>query len=736
MGWFDEQIKQRIKTDDEAFADAFASMAGVVMGRGAESAQANDRQKTKNAVGEILKFYRVKSAELPDELQDINEQLEYLLRPSGVMRRVVNLKGDWYRDAVGAFLGTLKTGGVVALLPHGLSGYAFFDHQSGKAVKLNRQTALLLETEAICFYKPLPLKKLKIRDLLLYIAQILSPADYAMVGIATLAVTLIGLLGPKLNSIIFSNVVESGDMRLFLAVAVMLAAIGIAGLLAGTVKTILQERLQTKTGTAVQAAAMMRVLSLPAEFFKDYSAGNLSSRTQSINSLCTMLSSAILTTGLTSVFSLVYITQIFAYAPALAVPAISITLATVLFTLLSTWAQMKRSRQTMELSARESGLIYSFINGVQKLKLSGAEKRAFSRWAALYRQKASLTYDPPVFLKLNTVISTGISLVGAIVLYDTAVRSGVSVADYFAFNAAYGMVSGAFLSLSGIALTAANIKPVAEMVKPILETVPEIAAGKKVLTRISGGIELNNISFRYAEGMPLIVDNLSLKIRPGQYVALVGKTGCGKSTLMRLLLGFETPQKGAIYYDGKDLSTVDLKSLRRRIGVVMQNGKLFSGDIFSNITISAPWLTMDEAWEAAELSGIADDIRDMPMGMNTMISEGSGGVSGGQRQRLMIARAVAPKPRILMFDEATSALDNLTQKTVADSLANLKCTRIVIAHRLSTIRECDRIIVLDAGRVIEDGSYDELIQKDGYFAELVARQRLDDTQFVGKTTLF
>ncbi len=736
MGWFDEQIKQRIKTDEEAFADAFASMAGVVMGRGAQSAQADDRQKTKNAVDEILKFYRVKSTELPDELQDINEQLEYLLRPSGVMRRVVNLEGDWYRDAVGAFLGTLKTGGVVALLPHGLSGYAFFDHQSGKAVKLNRQTALLLETEAICFYKPLPLKKLGIRDLLLYIVQILSPADYAMVGIATLAVTLIGLLGPKLNNIIFSNVIESGDMRLFLAVTVMLAATGVAGLLAGTVKTILQERLQTKTGMAVQAAAMMRVLSLPAEFFKDYSAGNLSSRTQSINSLCVMLSSAILTTGLTSVFSLVYITQIFAYAPALAVPAITITLATVLFTLLSTWAQMKRSKQTMELSARESGLIYSFINGVQKLKLSGAEKRAFSRWAALYRQKASLTYDPPVFLKLNTVISTGISLVGAIVLYDTAVRSGVSVADYFAFNAAYGMVSGAFLSLSGIALTAANIRPVAEMVKPILETVPEIAAGKKVLTRISGGIELNNVSFRYAEGMPLIVDNLSLKIRPGQYVALVGKTGCGKSTLMRLLLGFETPLKGAIYYDGKDLSTVDLKSLRRRIGVVMQNGKLFSGDIFSNITISAPWLTMEEAWEAAELSGIANDIRDMPMGMNTMISEGSGGVSGGQRQRLMIARAVAPKPRILMFDEATSALDNLTQKTVADSLANLKCTRIVIAHRLSTIRECDRIIVLNAGRVIEDGSYDELIQKDGYFAELVARQRLDDTQFVGKTTLF
>ncbi|QOX63010.1 NHLP bacteriocin export ABC transporter permease/ATPase subunit [Anoxybacterium hadale] len=736
MGWFDEQIKQRIQADEDAFSEAFSSMAGAVMGRSMERLLSDDRQKTKNAMDEILKFYRIKSVELPDELTDINEQLEYLLRPSGVMRRMVHLEGAWYRNAVGAFLGTLKAGGVVALLPQGLSGYAFFDHANGKTVKLNRETAAMLEMEAICFYKPLPLKKLSIRDLLVYIAQTLSAADYALAGIATLAVTLIGMLGPKLNNIIFSSVITKGDLRLFTAVTVMLAATGISFLLMSTVKSIVIERMQTKTGTAVQAAAMMRVLSLPAEFFKEYSAGELSARTQSINTLCSMLGGAILTTGLTSVFSLAYLAQIFTYAPALIMPAITITLATVLFTLLSTLMQMKHSQQMMKLSAKESGLIYSFVSGVQKLKLSGAEKRAFAQWAALYRQKASLTYDPPMFLKLNAVITTGISLVGNIALYYAAVKSGVSVADYFAFNVAYGMVSGAFLSLSSIAITAANIKPVLELVKPILETVPEVSIGKKVLTRISGGIELNNVSFRYSESMPLIVDNLSLKIRPGQYVALVGKTGCGKSTLMRLMLGFEIPQKGAVYYDGRDLATVDLKSLRRRIGVVMQNGKLFSGDIFSNITISAPWLSMKEAWEAAERSGIADDIRNMPMGMHTMLSEGSGGVSGGQRQRLMIARAVAPKPRILMFDEATSALDNLTQKTVADSLASLKCTRIVIAHRLSTIKECDRIIVLDAGRVIEDGSYDELIERNGSFAELVARQRLDDSEFVGKTTLF
>ena len=222
-----------------------------------------------------------------------------------------------------------------------------------------------------------------------------------------------------------------------------------------------------------------------------------------------------------------------------------------------------------------------------------------------------------------------------------------------------------------------------------------------------------------------VIDNLSLKIKPGQYVAIVGATGCGKSTLLRIMLGFEKPQKGAVYYDGKNLENLDLKSLRRKIGVVMQTGGLFQGDIFSNITISAPQLSMNEAWEAAQMAGIAEDIRRMPMGMHTIISEGSGGISGGQKQRLMIARAIAPKPKILMFDEATSALDNLTQKIVSESLDRLKCTRIVIAHRLSTIRHCDRIIVLEKGQIVEDGTYEELIQKNGFFAELVERQRVD-----------
>ena len=238
-------------------------------------------------------------------------------------------------------------------------------------------------------------------------------------------------------------------------------------------------------------------------------------------------------------------------------------------------------------------------------------------------------------------------------------------------------------------------------------------------------VELNNVSFRYNDSMPNVIDDLTIKIRSGQYVGVVGKTGCGKSTLVRLLLGFEKPQKGAIYYDGRDMQSLDPKSLRHNIGTVMQNGKLLHGSIFDNISISKPDLTLDEAWEAAELAGIADDIREMPMGMQTMICEGSGGISGGQKQRIMIARAIAPKPKILILDEATSALDNITQKKISYSLDSLKCTRIVIAHRLSTIRHCDRIIVLEGGKIVEDGTYEELIGQGGFFAELVERQRVD-----------
>ncbi len=727
MGWFDEQIRNRKHNDDEAFAEAFANMASAITKKRIEASLNNDRAVTKDAIDEILKYYHVKSREVPDGISDVNEHLEYLMRPYGIMRRTVKLEDGWYRNAIGAMLGVLsESGRVVALIPTGLSGYSYFDYETGKRKKINRKNQHLFEEEAIAFYKPFPLKKLSLGSLAAYIVRTLSVSDFVMIALATLALSLIGMISPMISKLLFGKVLQSESMRLLASITFFSICVSISTLLITAVKNMITMRIETKLNISVDAATMMRVMSLPADFFKQYSSGELSSRVSQVNVLCKMLASTVLTTGLSSVFSLIYISQIFVYAPTLVVPALIIILVTVVFSLVSSFVQMKLSERRMELAGKENGMTYALFTGIQKIKLAGAEKRTFARWGNLYAESARLEYRPPVFIELNSVISLAISLAGTIVMYNMAIRSGISVADYYAFNTAYGMVSGAFTALAGIALTVSQIKPILNMVKPFFDTVPEVSDGKQVLTRLSGGIELNNVSFRYDENMPLVVDNLSLKIRPGQYVAIVGKTGCGKSTLLRLLLGFEQPQKGAIYYDGKDLERIDLRSLRRRIGVVMQNGKLFQGDIYSNIVISAPWLTQQDAWEAAELAGIADDIRKMPMGMNTMISEGSGGISGGQRQRLMIARAIAPKPKILMFDEATSALDNLTQKKVSEALGSLKCTRIVIAHRLSTIKQCDRIIVLDRGKIIEDGKYDELIAKNGFFAELVARQRLDE----------
>ena len=726
MGWFDEQIRARKESDRAVFEDSFLQMAGAVMGKRMSEALNDDRQVAADAIGEILKYYHVTPQEVPETIKDMNEVLEFLLRPYGIMRRNVTLDDGWYKDAVGAMLATRKDdGSVVALIPYGLNNYRFYDRKTGKKVRLNSRTQKLIEPDAIAFYKPFPLQKMTMVNLVQYIIQQITPADLVMLVCTMLIVMLIGMLTPKLNNYLFSTVLDSGSLRVLMGTAIFMLCVTFSSILFGSVQALISTRISMKLSLNVEAATMMRILSLPADFFKQYSAGELSNRSQYLSSLCNQIVSLALSTGLTSLFSLMYITQIFIYAPSLVVPALLITLLTLIVSILQMLISLRIARKKMLLGSKESGLSYQLISGIQKIRLSGAEQRAFAKWGKLYAEEAELEYNPPLFLKLSSVITLAVSLIGTIVMYFFAVKGGVTVAQYYAFNSAYGMVNSAFMALTGIAAGVAQIKPILEMVKPIMEAEPEVAEDKLVLTRLSGSIELNNVTFRYTENMPPVLDDLSLKIRPGQYVAIVGKTGCGKSTLMRIMLGFETPQKGAVYYDGRDLKKIDLKSLRRRIGAVLQNGKMFTGDIFSNITISAPWLTLDDAWEAAEIAGMAEDIRRMPMGMHTLISEGQGGVSGGQRQRLLIARAVAPKPKILMFDEATSALDNVTQKQVSEALDRMKCTRIVIAHRLSTILQCDRIIVLDHGKIIEDGSYEELIALNGAFAELVARQRLD-----------
>lgn len=725
MGWFNDQIQDRKIKDDEALENAFANIVSAVLGKRSIGIT-DDREIVQDAVEDILKYFHLSAGEIPDDITKKEEQLEFLLRPHGIMTRRVELTDGWYKDCAGPLLGVNAVdGSAVALIPGRFGGYYYTDTVSGKRVKLNKKTAENIGLEAVCFYKPFPLRPMDLSDFFRFIIEAVPVSTAAAALAASVAVMLVGMLVPKISFIVMDKVVTSSSLQLLLSITAFSVCLTVSKVMFSAIESMLNSKISTLLELKTEAATMSRVMALPASFFKNYSSGQLSCKMSYMNSLCSMLYNSVFSTSLTSLLSLVYITQIFKYAPALVAPALIIILVTLSFTVITTLSQMKYTRRQMDILGKENGMTYAMITGVQKIKLAGAEKRMFSRWLDLYAQETRLTYGKPVFLRLNGVVNAAISLAGTIALYFFAVESGVSMAEFNAFNASYGMISGAFLSLAGVATTIAGIKPVIDEIKPIMDAQPEISEGRRIVTKVSGNIELSNVSFRYTENMPNVIDNLSLQIKSGQYVALVGATGCGKSTLVRLILGFEKPQKGSIYFDRQDIERLDLKSLRSKIGVVMQNGKLFYGDIFSNITISAPWLTLDDAWAAAETAGIADDIRAMPMGMHTIVSEGQGGFSGGQKQRLMIARAIAPKPKILIFDEATSALDNITQKKVSDALDGLKCTRIVIAHRLSTIRQCDRILVLDKGKIIEDGTYDELIEDNGYFAELVERQRID-----------
>lgn len=721
---FDDQINARKENDCQLFEGAFCDLASI-LGLDNRTHYSQDMEKAAlDVLAEIISLLGAKVPEVPDSITDINDRFEYMLRPTGIMRRRVEFTGYWWKDASGVMLGSLVHGEAIAIVPLKYGGYAYKHPQTSQMIRINKSTAQNISPDAFCFYQPLPAKKLNLLDVGRFMLKTISQADILFVMGVSLSVSLLGMFMPFMNKQIFDSIIPSGTKSDILPIAALLigAAIGIT--LFSLTRSIILTRFRDKINLAVQSAFMMRLMSLPTNFFNEYSSGEISSRLLSITNLCNMLTNAVLTTGLTALFSFVFIFQMGIYAPALVVPGLTVLLVMLVFSVATALLQLKISRKQMKISAKLTGLVYALFSGVQKIKLAGAEKRAFAKWAAVYKEEGKLLYNPPLFLRANSPISLLIAMSGTLILYYFAGISGISPANYLAFNVAYGSVSAAILALSGIAMTAANIKPLLEMVQPIFETVPEYNENKKSVTTLSGSIEVNNLTFRYTEDGPPILDNLNFKVRSGEYIAVVGKTGCGKSTLMRVLLGFEKPETGAVYYDGRDLETLDLRSVRQSIGTALQNGKLFTGDIFSNIIITAPWKTLEDAWEAARLAGMEEDIKAMPMGMHTIISEGSGGISGGQRQRLLIARAIVSKPKILFFDEATSALDNITQKHVSDSLAALKCTRIVIAHRLSTIRQCNRILVMDHGRIVEEGNYDELINRGGLFYELAKRQIL------------
>ncbi|MBR2653260.1 MAG: NHLP family bacteriocin export ABC transporter permease/ATPase subunit, partial [Lachnospiraceae bacterium] len=528
MGWFDEQIKERLASDQEILEDSFLRLAGVVLDEKAAQRLQDERLIAKEALDSILKYYHEKPVEFPEKVKNIGDQLDSVLRPTGLMIRDVELTEGWQYDAYGPMLGFFReSGNAVALIPNPLGAYWFSDPASGKMTVVTKKNAGLFETEAFCFYQSLPMKPLGIPDLILYMKKSISNSDFLQIAAATLVVTLVGTIEPKVYSLVTGKILMNKQASVLVGMMVFLVSAAFASQMLSMVRSLLMERINTKTSLAVEASVMMRILSLPVNFFRKFSSGELSSRAQSVNSLCTMLLDNFMSVGLTSLMSLIYIMQIFDFARVLVVPSIIIILSTVIIGIVASLMQIDISRRRMKITAEESGMAFAMLNGIQKIRLSGSEKRVFARWAQKYTEDARLQYNPPLFIKLNSVLVTAISLIGTIILYYLAVRYGVSVSDYVGFNAAYGMVMGAFSSLSSIALSIAGIRPVLEMAEPILKAEPEVAADKEMVTKVSGSIEVSHVSFRYEENTPYVLKDLSLRIKAGEYVAIVGRTGCG-----------------------------------------------------------------------------------------------------------------------------------------------------------------------------------------------------------------
>jgi len=654
------------------------------------------------------------------------ESLDDIARASGFRTREVALKGDWWKTEAGPLLVFRATDGQpLAALPRAWRRYSLVNPVDGTAKHIGQAEADRLSGLARVFYRPLPSRPLRGRDLLA-LGLCGSGGDLAAAAAAGLAGALLSLLAPILAGRLFDSVIPEAETILLVQAAVALGVGAIAGLLFDLTRGIRLLRAEERLDGGVQAALWDRLLSLPVGFFANFTAGDLAERTLGVSAIRSLLSGAAVSSLLAGFLSLTNLVLLFHYDSGLAFRAGLLAFAGLVAALAVGWPMVREDGRTRDLEGRSLGVGLQLVSGVTKLRTAGAEDGAFAHWAEGFADQKRSAHRAGLLANGLSVFHAAYPIVCQLLLYVWAApRLGdrLSVGSFLAFAAAFAILQSALLQLAQAAVASLGVFPIYRRMRPIMEAVPESDAGKHPPGVLSGRIEANHLRFRYGTDGPLVLRDVSILAKPGEFVAVVGASGSGKSTLIRLLLGFAAPDSGAVYYDGQDLAALDALAVRRQIGVVLQNDRPLGGDIRSAILGSSG---ADEvaAWEAARLVGLEEDIRELPMGMTTILPAGGGTLSGGQRQRLAIARAIVRKPRLLLFDEATSALDNLAQATVARSLENLQATRLVIAHRLSTIAKADRIYVLDNGEVVEDGSYEGLAAAGGRFAEMLRCQTI------------
>ncbi len=650
------------------------------------------------------------------------DPLAEIVRASHIRSRMVLLRDDWWRRDNGpmlAFRGEERD--PVALLPVNARSYELHDPAQLETLPVDEGVASELTGTAFAFYRSFPERPLRALDLVRFGIRG-TGRDLLTLLVVSVAGGLLALLVPVVTGVVFDRLIPSGEQTQLLVLGGALAASALAIALFQIVRSIVLLRVEGRMDSSIQAAVWDRLLSLPADFFRRYSAGELTERALGIYTIKQTLSGSVILSMLSGIFSTLNLLVMFYYDARLALMMIGIML--VVFAAMAGlgWQLLRYQRQVTRTQGEISGLIVQLVGGMSKLRVAGAEGRAFFLWASVFSTQKKLAFRAQSVMNYLNVLIAVFPVLASMVLYALVYgQTSLSTGMFLAFNAAFVQFVVAGMQFSGAFVAALSIVPVYERLKPILQTLPEVDEQKADPGELSGAIEVNHVSFRYDKEGPLVLDDVTFNVEPGEFVALVGASGSGKSTLLRHLLGFERPDSGAVYYDGQALSEIDLRAVRRQIGVVLQHSQVVTGTILENI-VGSSGLTADDAWEAARQAGIEADIKQMPMGMQTYISEGGSTFSGGQRQRLLIARALVTRPRIIFFDEATSALDDRSQSQVTESLKQVDATRIVIAHRLSTIVDADHILVMQRGKIVEHGTYQELLGRGSVFSELAQRQ--------------
>lgn len=679
------------------------------------------------AVGHALGI-QIKPPTASENMSRVKEPIQAIARASGMRIRRVQLTERWWRSDCGPLLTYLRSDNTpVALLITDRSHYEIYNPVTQERIKVSDHTAKLLSPTAWMFYAPFPEKPL---DLITLFQYSLRGRSKELISIAIMgaAAAIAGMVVPQATGILIDTAIPDTDRGLLLQLTLALIASCFGAALFRLTQGVNLGRLEISSLANIQAAMWDRLLKLRISFFREYSAGEMLSRVNAVNQIRDKLGAEKLDILSKSFFSLLNLGLLFIYSPALASVAAAVVVLTAVVTSTAGYFKRKKVTQQEETEGIISGLTIQLIGGISKLRTTASEQRAFGFWAKHYQQQLRLVHDCQaiedtiaIFNTLQTNLTPILLFWMAANLLSQGQSSSLSTGTFLAFNTAFASFIVGVTTLSNNLVDLLDIGVLWDYAKPLVEEVPEVDLNKADPGRLSGHIRLDHVTFRYREDGPLNLDDVTVEAKPGEFIAFVGPSGSGKSTTLRMILGFDVPEQGTVYFDGQDLTGLDVAAVRRQLGVVLQNGRIGNETVFENISGGA-LISMEEAWEAARMAGFDRDIETMPMGMHTVISEGGTNLSGGQRQRLLIARALVLKPRIILFDEATSALDNRTQAIVSASLEKMKVTRIAIAHRLSTIRNADRIYVIAAGRIIQQGSYDELANQEGWFANLLTKR--------------